>query len=399
MTENVLVWAEESATFSRRNAQALAEQVETDILAPMRQFLDYRAPPGMDGDPRLTIFMLHRPGFWSDGYFDTSSLLPRDVNPRSNEREMLVVNLAYSDGGGSRLRKSSRLSRTNITTICSTFATLTKKSGWTKRSPCILNTSSAVQMLSAIIWKFFWRRRRPGWARSSWGPELLAEYGAGGLFLIYLAEQYGDEIIARLHRESADGWRGIKRALGDFTEASADEVFADWVLANYFMAADLGYGYRELDAAGHAAQPTRAILEFPAAHAGSLPQYSSEYLAVDVRGADKLALQLTLPPKRASSTPRPAEGEHFYYALTTDMSNSKLTRAFNLATGREIWLEYSVWYDLEEHYEYGYVEVSTDGGKTWEILPGEHTARREPPRAPLSPWLYRQFRRLAPRTN
>ncbi len=374
MTENVLVWVEESATFSRRNAQALAEQVETDILAPMRQFLDYRAPPGMDGDPRLTIFMLHQPGFWSDGYFDTSSLLPRDVNPRSNEREMLVVNLAYSDGG--RIPPEQILATVaheyhhNLL-----YFRDSDEEEWLDEALAVyfeyfVGGSDVIRHYMEV----FLAAPQTGLGALFLGPELLAEYGAGGLFLIYLAEQYGDEFIARLHRESADGWRGIKRALGEYTETSADEAFADWALVNYFMAADLGYGYRELDAAGHAVQPTRTIVEFPAAHAGSLPQYSSEYLAVDVRGADKLALQLTLPPEARIIDAAPAEGEYFYYALTTAMSNSRLSRAFNLATGREIWLEYSVWFDLEEHYEYGYVEVSTDGGKTWEILPGEHTA-------------------------
>ena len=374
MTDNVLIWVEEQAAYSRRSTQAIAEQVEAQVVAPMRQFLGFRAPPGMDADPRLTIFMIHKPGFWSGGYFDTTSLLPRDIYPSSNQREMLVINLAYSDG--------SRLPPEQILAIIAheyhhnlLYFRDFDEEEW-------LDEALAVYFEyfvggSDIIQEYiehFMEAPGTGLGRIFLGPEVRAEYGAGGLFLIYAAEQYGDEFISRLYAESADGWRGIERVLGEYAEASADEVFADWVLANYFLDADLGFGYRELEAAGHAAQPTRAIVEFPAAHEGSLAQYSSEYLAVDVRGADTLALQLTLSPEARFIKAAPAEGEHFYYALTTDMSNSRLTRAFNLATGRSIWLEFSVWFDLEEHHEYGYVEVSTDGGDNWEILPGEHTA-------------------------
>ncbi len=373
MTENVLVWVQEGAEYSHRNAQAIAERVEAEILAPMRQFLDYRAPPGVDGDPRLTIFMIHKPGFWSSGYFDTTSLLPRNVYPTSNEREMLVINLAYRDGR--RIPPEQILA-----TIAHEYHHNLlyyrdfDEEEWLDEALAVYFEYfvGGTDAISNYI-KHFLAAPQTGLGTIFLGPEARAEYGAGGLFLIYIAEQYGDDFISRLYEESADGWRGIERVLGEYTEASADEVFADWALANYFMAADLGFGYRELEAAGNAAQPTRTVLEFPAAHAGSLAQYSSEYLAVDARGADKLALQLTLSPEARFSEAAPAEGEHFYYALTTDMSNSKLTRAFNLVTGRDIWLEFSAWFDLEEHFEYGYVEVSADGGKTWKILPGEHS--------------------------
>ena len=77
---------------------------------------------------------------------------------------------------------------------------------------------------------------------------------------------------------------------------------------------------------------------------------------------------------RVFSRAVPAEGDFVYYAVTTDQRNSRLTRALHLsAHARPIWLEFQIWHDLEEHLEYAYVEVSKDGGKTWEILKGQHT--------------------------
>jgi immune inhibitor A len=45
-----------------------------------------------------------------------------------------------------------------------------------------------------------------------------------------------------------------------------------------------------------------------------------------------------------------------------------LTRAFDLSDVGEATLEFWTWYDLEEDWDYAYVEASTDGGETWEIL-------------------------------
>lgn len=36
------------------------------------------------------------------------------------------------------------------------------------------------------------------------------------------------------------------------------------------------------------------------------------------------------------------------------------------------------WYHLETDYDYAYVQVSPDGGRTWDLLPGTHTTTLNP---------------------
>ena len=206
------------------------------------------------------------------------------------------------------------------------------------------------------------------------GDNLLAKYGAAALFMIFLVEQYGNEVVERLQAESLDGWRAVYKVLREIAGVSADEVFADWVLANYFLDADRGRGYQSLDSLLTPPQPVETLRTFPALHSGSLPQFSSDYLAVDVRGADKLALRLTQAPEAHLINSAPYEGDHFYYAVTADASDSRLTRRIYLVTFGEAWLEYRIWFDLKEIYEFAYIEVSTNGGETWQILAGEHTS-------------------------
>ena len=66
--------------------------------------------------------------------------------------------------------------------------------------------------------------------------------------MVYLAERFGEDIMPRLLAEQAKGWHAVEKVLREFAGVSADDVFADWVLANYFLDSRRGYGYRALEA-------------------------------------------------------------------------------------------------------------------------------------------------------
>ncbi len=54
-----------------------------------------------------------------------------------------------------------------------------------------------------------------------------------------------------------------------------------------------------------------------------------------------------------------------------------LTRAFDLPAGKST-LEFDLWYDIEENWDYTYLEASTDGGQTWKILQTENGTDADP---------------------
>jgi hypothetical protein len=64
----------------------------------------------------------------------------------------------------------------------------------------------------------------------------------------------------------------------------------------------------------------------------------------------------------------------FWYAPAVDEMNARLTGQYNLSGVNQATLTYSVWYDLEEAYDYAYVSISTDGGQTWRVLTPEHSS-------------------------
>ena len=72
------------------------------------------------------------------------------------------------------------------------------------------------------------------------------------------------------------------------------------------------------------------------------------------------------------------KGQHSWWANRGDDSDMRLSRAFDLRNVKTATLTFSTWYDIEDGWDYGYVEVSTDGGKHWQILPGKTTTDKNP---------------------
>jgi immune inhibitor A len=61
-------------------------------------------------------------------------------------------------------------------------------------------------------------------------------------------------------------------------------------------------------------------------------------------------------------------GRYLWWSNRGDDSDMTLTQAFDLSAVGQATLEFWVWYDIEADWDYAYVEISTDGGQTWQIL-------------------------------
>ena len=378
-TERVLIWVQTTVPYQNWRAQQLARDIETVVLNRMQKLFQFSEPPGVDGDPRLTVAMIHDPDGKQLGYFASTYARPRRLYSRSNEREMLVANLALDDDYTFYDEVLMEIVAHEYLHILQ-FHIDSGEEHW-------LDEAMASYAGYLIAENYFLIHNTHGMADefleapdiglTHWQTveEKGAKYGAGVLFIIYLAERFGEDIVARLLVEQANGWQAISKVLREYTDDSADEVFADWVLANYFLDSRRGYGYRSLEADLEPPQPVAGINSFPASYEGSLPQHSSDYFTVDVRGADNLFVRLWQAPEARLIDAAPVEGDSFAYAVTKDSNLSRLTRAFILSVPRQAWLEFSIWFDLVEDSEYGYIVISDDDGRSWQTLSGRHTEK------------------------
>jgi bacillopeptidase F (M6 metalloprotease family) len=150
---------------------------------------------------------------------------------------------------------------------------------------------------------------------------------------------------------------------------SADDLFADWAVTNFVNDPNIQDGrfayqnytppFNASLTGEYSSCPTGVVSE-------SVMQYGVDYYQIYCNGNLTIEFQgLTLTSLLDTN---PYSGEYAYWSNKGDESDMTLTRSFDFSgeTG-PITLTYQTWYDLEEDYDYAYVEVSTDG-KNWDIL-------------------------------
>jgi hypothetical protein len=204
-------------------------------------------------------------------------------------------------------------------------------------------------------------------------------YGASYLFLAYFLEQYGDEAVQRLVDEQSNGIAGFDVILEEMggPHQTFEDLFADWLVANYLDSprpAAGRYGYLELDIE----QPRYAARHttFPVQRKATIHQYAADYILLEGEG------DLTIEFKGSTVVPlvgnQVHSGQYQWWSNRGDDGDATLTRAFDLSELEQATLQAWMWYDLEEDYDYAYVEVSTDGGETWDILSNGHSTHTNP---------------------
>jgi immune inhibitor A len=214
------------------------------------------------------------------------------------------------------------------------------------------------------------------WSDPSLGN--AAHYGASYLFMNYFLDRFGEDLTKAVVASPQNGIAGFNEALEKAGRPERfDDIYADWVIANYLDAPNADsegrYGYPNIDLAPMAISETYD--RFPAEGEAQVSQYGADYIrlqgngpvTIDFQGQDQVSLMNTKP-----------QGTYSWWSNRGDQSDSTLTRAFDLSNVKSAMLNFSTWYDIEDGWDYAYVEASTDEGQTWKILPGRHTTEDNP---------------------
>jgi immune inhibitor A len=146
------------------------------------------------------------------------------------------------------------------------------------------------------------------------------------------------------------------------------DVFADWTIANFLNDPSVDGGrYAYKGFTGKVFQPAATISTCPQAQtAATVHQYAADYIAIQCEGQVTIAFtgsqQAQLIPTTAHS------GRYAFWSNRRDASDTTLTREFDLTGVTSATLDYWAWWEIEKDFDYAYVEVSADGGQTWQIL-------------------------------
>lgn len=91
------------------------------------------------------------------------------------------------------------------------------------------------------------------------------------------------------------------------------------------------------------------------------------------------AIRVSLPKKSVTTSVNvPYSGANEWWSGMGNELDLRLTRVFDLTGVTSAHLSFMTWYDIEKDWDYGYVEVSTDGGTTWTSLPSSLTTNDNP---------------------
>ena len=228
-----------------------------------------------------------------------------------------------------------------------------------------------------------------------WGDqgngEILCDYGATASLMELIRDDYGKAFMTKLHRFDANGLRGLTRALRSAgSEDTARDVLHRWAAA---VALD---GVLDDGAVLHGGSPADyrvptldATINWDTEEAYASPgappngsdyvrlrEANGSYIAagnirkIEFDGAEHHAAA----PLAWEVDPSPPGqvGDPAFFSGSGHNLNRAMVRRVTVPEGGAS-LTFETRYSLEEYYDYGYVEVSTDGGRTYEKLSNNNT--------------------------
>jgi len=373
-TPHVYMWVEKGVDVDLDRLREAADIFEEKIYPTNREFFGSEWRPGVDSDPHLSI--LHATGLGSvAGYFWGVDEFSRLVNEYSNEREMFYINVEGVTVGSDFYNG----------TLAHEFQHMIH---WynDRNEDCWLNEgfSDLASFLNGydVGGHDYAFAQQPDTQLNTWAdPDIpgatLPHYGAAYLFTSYFLERFGEEATRALVAHGENGIASVDAVLAELeTGYTFDTFFADWVVANYLddpSLEDGRYGYRELRMWVGDVYPLR---DYPAERQEAVHQHAADYIAFQPRRDLKIDFQGVTWVKVIDNEPH--SGRYQWWSNRGDDSDMTLTRAFDLSGVESATLEFWAWYDIEEDWDYAYVEVSADGGQTWEILQAPSTTDYNP---------------------
>ena len=201
--------------------------------------------PGIDNDYNITV-LIHPMKKEARGYFRDADEYPRIQAPRSNEREMLYLNAQYIT---SPLAKSF-LAHEFVHLI--TFNQKERK--YKVKEDVWLNEARAEYAPTLLgyndqyVGSYFQERvdtflKKPSDSITEW-KGASADYGALSVFVHYLVEKYGVEILVDSLHSNKTGIASINEALEkNGFQKSFSDIFTDWAIAVFVNDCSLGKEY------------------------------------------------------------------------------------------------------------------------------------------------------------
>jgi immune inhibitor A len=259
-----------------------------------------------------------------------------------------------------------------------------------------------------------WFLATPDNGLTVWGDQgdinILADYGAAGLFVMYLADHFGPDMVKNIVNTTNVGIDAVNQAFVaiGMPDWNFNKVFNYWRLANLIHSDTPGrgwYDYTSIDIGdlGGASTVQWSTFDNPMTSAADyfgptytligdntgnslLNAYGTDYIQV-VNGGENWAnylnaFDLKLQFSGDTNVVRgwqpvliDVDGTPtwFWYSGTGDMVDTSMVTTLDLTGMETADLSFLTWWAFEEQYDFGFTQISTDGGATWTSLSNDYT--------------------------
>jgi hypothetical protein len=372
ISDHAYFWVEDGFEIEldslERSGQAFDEAYEVN-----RSIFGHEWSPGVDADPLVHIFNGTVPGV--GGYFSGADEFSRAINPHSNEREMFYINLKQISPGNPIY--DSVLAHEFQHMIHWNYDS--NEPSWVNEGCSDLamdlngHTPTDGGLLFAVL--------GPDTQLNTWDnhpSRSILHYGTSYAFMRYFHYRFGEDAVQAIVAEPRNGESGLASELAkhDYT---FDAFFKEWTLANYVNDGRIPKGQYASPGVISEMKIDKTHDRYPAKRETAVHQYGTDYVVFEP-SEEARTLHVTFDGAnrtRILPTP-PHSGDYFWYSHRGDSSDMTLTRAFDLGGLDDATLSFWTWYDIEHGWDYGYVEVSADGGETWDVLEGPRTTDYDP---------------------
>ena len=344
---------------------------EEDIYPTITKVFGSEWIPGIDGDQRMYILN----GRFENvaGYFNSSDEYPETVRPRSNEKEIIYIN-AYDIPPGT---ENYNLVLSHELQHAIHWNADPSEDTWINEG--LSELASSVSLGSTFSIGEFLNQTPISlihWPNSS--DSSLANYGAASLIMHFLTEHYGNRDDLRdLLSQPEDSIAGIQQYLEHRGyELSFQEVFKQWSVANvvatYLNSNSQILGYEDLQIQAIVSKSVSDVAD----NRSEIPQYSTEYTELkSISEPVELSFEGN---KDVALLPIDIGPSGCWWSNSGDSISSTLSHPVEIQVGSKAFLEYDVWFEIEENWDYVYIQVSVDDRETWQIIETQRTSLAKP---------------------
>jgi hypothetical protein len=407
-TPEIYLWVEQGIDYQGVNLQALAGNLNallhgirfrpsytetSNLPGQAAQVYDPNntlSYPDVDNDPHLYILYTTDLPEDRDAVYNPNNSLPPDLAPGgySNQHEMLMINTTPYIAA--RLDDPVFVG-TLLRGFYSYFADynnpdlpswLREALGWV-----LLYQFNQQTLTSQEVGAFLASPDTP-LTRPSVLTNRTQTFGAQQLFLTYVSQRYGLPVLYSLFTGTGENLAPLDTALAAHNVVdpisggvvTGADAFADFAVTNGVntLFGDGRYFHRliRLDPGLVATATTTDDLRDYTLEDQPVNQFGTAYVRLQSRRQATVTVNFegeTTVPRLNMPTDTPAENQFYWSGSERDRSYT-LSRAFDLRDVDAATLTFDTWYDLADGWNYGYAEISADGGQTWDALPTENSS-------------------------